>query len=127
MPAPMVWQMMLAVSPTGPTARSSPSSRRLWLTRLPLPRCWIGFCRRPPSSIRRGECRGAPGAPPLPVARAGAMLAAGGYLGGDMKSVRLACWLTVLLLGGCATYQTPGAGVNLGDLSRADADIGEVM
>jgi hypothetical protein len=32
-----------------------------------------------------------------------------------------------LMLTGCATYQTPGAGVNVGDLSRTDADIAEVM
>lgn len=28
---------------------------------------------------------------------------------------------------GCATYQTPGAGVNVGNLSKADGDIAEVM
>ena len=28
---------------------------------------------------------------------------------------------------GCARYQTPGAGVNVGNLSKADADIAEVM
>ena len=31
------------------------------------------------------------------------------------------------LVSGCATYQTPGAGVNVGNLSKADGDIAEVM
>lgn len=39
--------------------------------------------------------------------------------------------LTVLLmlygLVGCATYQTPGAGVSIGDLSQASPDIAEIM
>ncbi|AXQ31789.1 hypothetical protein D0B54_18055 [Solimonas sp. K1W22B-7] len=38
----------------------------------------------------------------------------------------MACAL-VLLLSACATYQTPGAGVNVGNLSRADTDIAEIM
>jgi len=32
-----------------------------------------------------------------------------------------------VLLSGCATYQTPGAGVSMGDLSKADEDIAVVM
>lgn len=32
-----------------------------------------------------------------------------------------------LCMAGCATYQTPGAGVNVGNLSQADGDIAEVM
>ncbi|OLB10035.1 MAG: hypothetical protein AUH10_13135 [Gammaproteobacteria bacterium 13_2_20CM_66_19] len=44
-----------------------------------------------------------------------------------MNTARPACALLALLLAGCSTYRTPGAGVNLGDFSRADADIGEVM
>lgn len=32
-----------------------------------------------------------------------------------------------LLLGGCATYQTPGAGVSIGDLSQSSPDIAELM
>jgi hypothetical protein len=39
-------------------------------------------------------------------------------------------WLFAVLatfVGGCATYQTPGAGVNVENLSQADADIAEVM
>jgi hypothetical protein len=28
---------------------------------------------------------------------------------------------------GCSTYQTPGAGINVGNLSKADGDIAEVM
>ena len=44
-----------------------------------------------------------------------------------MNTARPACALLALLLAGCATYRTPGAGLNLGDFSRADADIGEVM
>ena len=35
------------------------------------------------------------------------------------------CWLAALA--GCATYTTPGAGVNLENLTRADADIGELL
>lgn len=32
-----------------------------------------------------------------------------------------------LALSGCGTYQTPGAGVDLGDLTKADVDIAELM
>lgn len=32
-----------------------------------------------------------------------------------------------LCISGCATYQTPGAGVNVGNLSETDGDIAEVM
>jgi len=32
-----------------------------------------------------------------------------------------------LVVSGCATYQTPGAGINIGNLSKADADIAELM
>lgn len=38
--------------------------------------------------------------------------------------------ILILLMGavtGCATYMTPGAGVNVGDLSAADEDIAEIM
>src|SRR2546422_936050 len=35
----------------------------------------------------------------------------------------LATVLTALLSSGCATYTTPGAGMNLEDLARADTDI----
>jgi hypothetical protein len=35
--------------------------------------------------------------------------------------------VAVSLISGCATYQTPGAGVNVGNLSQADADIAEIM
>jgi len=35
--------------------------------------------------------------------------------------------LTGLLLSGCTTYQTPGAGVSMGELSKADEDIAAVM
>ncbi len=35
--------------------------------------------------------------------------------------------LPVLWIAGCATYQTPGAGVSIGDLSRSSPDIAEVM
>ncbi len=33
----------------------------------------------------------------------------------------------VLLLTGCATYQTPGAGVSIGDLSQSSPEISEMM
>lgn len=37
-------------------------------------------------------------------------------------------WLTLALaVSGCATYQTPGAGINVGNLSKADVDIAELM
>ena len=35
--------------------------------------------------------------------------------------------LLIAVLTGCATYMTPGAGVNVGDLSAADEDIAEIM
>lgn len=35
--------------------------------------------------------------------------------------------LLVLLLSGCATYQTPGAGVSIGDLTQASPEIAEIM
>src|SRR5213596_2208024 len=31
------------------------------------------------------------------------------------------------VLAGCATYTTPGPGVSIANLSRADADIGELL
>lgn len=47
-----------------------------------------------------------------------------------MGRSRLKCLLLgslFLSLAGCATYQTPGAGINVGGLSKADEDIAEVM
>jgi len=44
-----------------------------------------------------------------------------------MRTARTACALASLILAGCATYRTPGAGVNLGEFSRGEADIAEVM
>jgi hypothetical protein len=44
-----------------------------------------------------------------------------------MHTARTACALIALILAGCVTYRTPGAGVNLGEFSRGDADIAEVM
>lgn len=35
--------------------------------------------------------------------------------------------LLVIALTGCTTYQTPGAGVNVGDLSQSSTDIAELM
>lgn len=35
--------------------------------------------------------------------------------------------ISLLGLSACATYQTPGAGVSIGDLSKADEDISEVI
>ena len=35
--------------------------------------------------------------------------------------------LLVIFASGCASYTTPGAGVNVGDLSAADEDIAEIM
>jgi len=35
--------------------------------------------------------------------------------------------LSGLLLAGCATYQTPGAGISIGDLSQASPDIAELI
>jgi hypothetical protein len=40
---------------------------------------------------------------------------------------RLLAILTALLLHGCATYTTPGAGMNLQDLASADPDIRELL
>src|SRR6266571_918064 len=43
---------------------------------------------------------------------------------------RLAMLIGVCVLftaAGCATYTTPGAGVSVGNLSQADADIGEIL
>lgn len=42
-------------------------------------------------------------------------------------NLRLAGCLSGVLLYGCATYQTPGAGVSMRQLSRGDEDIAEVM
>jgi hypothetical protein len=42
-------------------------------------------------------------------------------------NTRFACSLLALMLVGCATYQTPGAGISMGDLSKADGEIAEVM
>lgn len=43
------------------------------------------------------------------------------------RTVQSACFSLLLMVTGCATYQTPGAGVNIGNLSRADSDIAELM
>lgn len=37
------------------------------------------------------------------------------------------CALLIIALSGCATYQTPGAGISVGDLSQSTADIAEIM
>ena len=37
------------------------------------------------------------------------------------------CLVALLTIAGCATYQTPGAGINVGNLSKADEDIAELM
>jgi hypothetical protein len=39
----------------------------------------------------------------------------------------LVCIAVALLASGCATYRTPGAGIDVGDLSRTDEDIAQVM
>ena len=45
-----------------------------------------------------------------------------------MRSLKLFCAAAALALAaGCATYTTPGAGVSIGDLSKADPDIAERM
>jgi len=46
-----------------------------------------------------------------------------------VKRPILACALTVALglAAGCSTYTTPGAGVNIENLARADVDIAELM
>lgn len=43
------------------------------------------------------------------------------------KVLRLSAPFLALLFSACATYQTPGAGVNVGNLSKADTDIAELM
>jgi hypothetical protein len=40
---------------------------------------------------------------------------------------RSLCFALLSLIAGCATYQTPGAGVNVGNLSKADEDIAALM
>lgn len=40
---------------------------------------------------------------------------------------RLVTVALVLAITGCATYRTPGAGVNIGNLAKADADIRELF
>lgn len=42
-------------------------------------------------------------------------------------SLQLVIGLMALLLSACANYQTPGAGVNVSNLDKADADIAEIM
>jgi hypothetical protein len=42
-------------------------------------------------------------------------------------NTRFACFFPALMLVGCATYQTPGAGLSVGDFSKADGDIAEIM
>lgn len=45
-----------------------------------------------------------------------------------MSKIYRLLWLTLaLFVSGCASYQTPGAGVNVGNLSKADTDIAELM
>src|SRR5881227_2459975 len=44
-----------------------------------------------------------------------------------MRAARTACALASLILAGCATYRTPGAGLNIGEFSQGDADIAAVM
>lgn len=39
----------------------------------------------------------------------------------------LAAVCVLLTVSGCASYTTPGAGVSVGNLSQADADIGEIL
>lgn len=46
-------------------------------------------------------------------------------IAGRLKRAVLGC--LILSLAGCATYQTPGSGVNVGNLSKADTDIAEMM
>lgn len=43
---------------------------------------------------------------------------------------RISAWtlaVSIVFVSGCATYQTPGAGMNVANLSQADADIAEIM
>src|SRR5437868_5508520 len=50
------------------------------------------------------------------------------FLFQKLRDTSSAVWvMALILLSGCATYQTPGAGINVGNLSRADEDIAEVM
>jgi hypothetical protein len=46
---------------------------------------------------------------------------------GLLRPWALATFLAALLSSACATYTTPGAGVNLGDLASADTDIAELL
>lgn len=39
----------------------------------------------------------------------------------------MAALCVLLVASGCASYTTPGAGVSVGNLSQADADIGEIL
>src|SRR5262245_52939902 len=39
----------------------------------------------------------------------------------------LACVTLALVVSGCATYRTPGAGIDVGDLSTTDLEIADVM
>ncbi len=43
------------------------------------------------------------------------------------KRLSIVAVVVAFLVSGCATYQTPGAGINVGNLSKADEDIAEVM
>ena len=43
-----------------------------------------------------------------------------------MKAHLLLC-AGLLALGGCTTYTTPGAGLGLDNLAKADVDIAELM
>lgn len=43
------------------------------------------------------------------------------------SSPQLVVGFMTLLLSACASYQTPGAGVNVNNLAKADADIAEIM
>ena len=37
------------------------------------------------------------------------------------------CVALLLIIAGCASYQTPGAGINVGNLLKADVEIVELM
>lgn len=41
--------------------------------------------------------------------------------------IPLSFFLLLILITGCATYTTPGAGLNVGNLAAADEDIAEIM
>jgi hypothetical protein len=43
------------------------------------------------------------------------------------KAGSLLCFSVLLMISGCSTYQTPGAGFNVGNLSKADEDIATLM